>query len=66
MKMNIAGSLLILILMFPHVGLAQDPEEIVRPPSGSPPRFIYLEKESIDAYFEITNADEYRKLLPWQ
>jgi hypothetical protein len=42
-----------------------DSEEVIKRPSGPPPsRFIFLEQESIFAYFEVTNINEYRKLIP--
>jgi len=63
-SMRIAKSLLILIFIFPHYGFAQDTEEIVQRPSRPCPPFIYLEKEQIDAYFEVTNVNEYNKLIP--
>jgi hypothetical protein len=62
--MNIARTLFILILIFPFNGLAQDPGEIVKLPSRPYHPFIYLEKETIDAYFEVTNVNEYKNLLP--
>lgn len=61
---RIVKSLLALILIFPYYGFAQDSEEIVKRPSRPCPPFIYLEKESIDAYFEVTNVNEYKKLIP--
>lgn len=61
---TIARSLLILILLFPCDGFAQDSQEIVRRPVRPCPPYIYLEKESIDAYFDVTNVAEYEKLLP--
>ncbi len=63
--MKCAKIILILILVFSFYGCAMDSEEVIKRPSGPPPpRFIYLEQESIFAYFEVTNINEYRKLIP--
>jgi len=56
--------ILMLILTFLYYGCATESEEVVNRPSGPSPRFIYLEQESITAYFEVTNINEYRRLIP--
>jgi len=53
-----------LIFTFLSYGCATESEEIVHRPSGPTPRFIYLEQESIIAYLEVTNIDEYKNLIP--
>lgn len=60
-----AKIILIPILMFLFYGCATESEEVVKRPSGLPPgRFIFLEQESIFAYFEVTHINEYRKMIP--
>ncbi len=41
-----------------------DSEEVVKRPSRPPVKHIYLEGEEIYAYFEVTNIQEYQKLIP--
>jgi hypothetical protein len=50
--MKFAKIILILILMFLFYGCATDSEEVVKRPSGPYVPHIYLEQESIIAYFE--------------
>jgi hypothetical protein len=63
-KMKFAKIILILILMFLFYGCATGSEEIVKRPSRPPVKHIYLELEEIFAYFEVTNIQEYQKLIP--
>ena len=56
-----------LVLVFPFYGYALEVEEEEihqrpRVPFGEVP--IYLEQESIIAFFEVTDIDEYKKLIP--
>jgi hypothetical protein len=62
--MKFAKIILILILTLFYYGCATDSEEIVKRPSRPPVKHIYLELEEIFAYFEVTNIQEYQKLLP--
>ena len=64
--MKFAKIILILILVFPFYGYALEveEEEILRRPSRPPVEHIYLELESIIAYFEVNNINEYKKLIP--
>jgi hypothetical protein len=60
-----AGIILILFLAFSLYRCTTDSEEVGKRRSGPPPaRFIFLEQESIVAFFEATHIDEYKKLLP--
>ena len=62
--MKFANIILILVFVFPFYGYAAEEEEIVKRPSRPYIRHIYLEQESIVAYFEVTNINEYKKLIP--
>jgi hypothetical protein len=64
--MKFAKIILILILVFPFYGYALEveEEEILRRPSRPYVEHIYLEQESIIAFFEVTDIDEYKKLIP--
>ena len=62
--MNFPKIILILFLMFLLYGCATESEEVIRPPSGPPVRYIYLEYDLIMAFFEVTNINEYKKLIP--
>ena len=61
-----AKIILILILLLPFSGYALEVEEkeILLRPSKPYVEHIYLEKESIITFFEITDIDEYKKLIP--
>jgi hypothetical protein len=61
-----AKIILILILLFPFYGYAleMEREEILLRPNRPYVEHIYLEQESIIAFFEITHIDEYKKLIP--
>ncbi len=65
-KMKFAKIILILILLLPFSGYALEVEEkeILLRPRVPWVDHIYLEKESIIAFFEVTNIDEYKKLIP--
>ena len=63
-KLFFAKIITISLFVFLSYGCATMSEEVVNRPSGPPPRFIYLEQESIIAYFEVTNINEYRRLIP--
>jgi hypothetical protein len=54
----------ILLLPFAGYGLEMEREEIFLRPSRPHVEHIFLEQESIIAFFEITNIDEYKKLIP--
>src|SRR4030042_5198869 len=58
--------ILILILVFPFYGYALEveEEEIFLRPSRPYVEHIFLEQESIVAFFEVTHIDEYKKLIP--
>lgn len=59
-----AKIILILILMFSYYGCATESEEVFKRPSGPLVRGIYLEHDLIMAFFEVTNINEYKKLIP--
>lgn len=66
-KITLVKIILILALVFPFSGHTLEVEEeeiLLRPrvPPGAAP--IYLEQESITAFFEVTDIDEYKKLIP--
>ena len=65
-KMKFAKIILILILVFPFYGYALEveKEEILQRPRVPQVDPVYLEKESITAFFEVTHIDEYKKLIP--
>jgi hypothetical protein len=64
--MKFAKIILILILAFPFSGYALEieREEILLPPPRPYVEHIFLEQESIVAFFEVTHIDEYKKLIP--
>ncbi len=61
-----AKFILIFFVVYPFYGYALEieREEILLRPSRSYVEHIFLEQESIIAFFEITNIDEYKKLIP--
>jgi hypothetical protein len=61
-----AKIILISILLLPFSGytLEVEEKEILLRPQAPRVEHIYLEKESIVAFFEVTNIDEYKKLIP--
>jgi hypothetical protein len=65
-KIKVAKIILIFILLLPFSGYALEveEEEILRRPSIPPVEHIFLEQESIIAFFEVTNIYEYKKLIP--
>lgn len=65
-KIKFTKIILIFILLFPFYGYAleMEREEILQPPPKPYVEHIYLEQESIVAFFEVTNIDEYKKLIP--
>ena len=65
-KIKCAKIILIFVLLLPFSGYALEveEEEILRRPSIPPVEHIYLEKESIVAFFEVTDTDAYKKLIP--
>jgi hypothetical protein len=58
------AKIIILVLMSFCYGCATDSEEVVKRPGVPRVRHIYLENEQIFAYFEVTNIQEYKKLVP--
>jgi len=62
--MKFAKIILILILTLFYYGCATESEEVVKRPNIPPVRSIFLENEQIYAYFEVTNIQEYKKLVP--
>jgi len=62
--MKSAKTIFLLILMFFYCSCATDSEEVVKRPSRPFVPHVYLEKEQIFAYFEVTNLDEYKKMIP--
>jgi len=64
--MKFSKIILIFILLLPFTGYALEveEEEILRRPNIPPVEHIYLEVESITAYFEVNNIIEYKKLIP--
>lgn len=65
-KIKYAGIILIFVLLYPFYGygLEVEKEEILLRPTGPHVEHIFLEQESIIAFFEVTNIDEYKKLIP--
>jgi hypothetical protein len=65
-KTKYAGIILIFILLHPFYGygLEMEKEEILLRPTAPHVEHIFLEQESIVAFFEVTNIDEYKKLIP--
>ncbi len=65
-KIKFAKIILIFILLFPFSGhaLEIEEEEIHQRPRVPPVDHIFLEKESIVAFFEITDIDGYKKFIP--
>ncbi len=57
---------LIVIFAHPFCGYAleTDKEELLLRPSQPYVEHIFLEQESISAYFEVTNIEEYQKMIP--
>jgi len=64
--MKFAKIILIFVLLYPFYGYALEVEEkeILLRPRVPWVEHIFLEKESIIAFFEITDIDEYKKLIP--
>ena len=64
--MKFAKIILVLILLHPLCGYALEveEEEIHQRPRVPQVEHIYLELESIIAYFEVNNINEYKKLIP--
>jgi hypothetical protein len=65
-KITFVKIILIFTLLFPFSGhaLEVEKEEILQRPRVPQVDPIYLEKESITAFFEVTHIDEYKKLIP--
>jgi len=65
-KIKFAKLILIFVLLYPFYGYALEVEEkeILLRPRVPQIEHIFLEKESIIALFEVTNIDEYKKLIP--
>ena len=65
-KIRFAKIILIFILLFPFSGhtLEVEEKEILLRPSAPRIEHIYLEKESIVAFFEVIDIDGYKKLIP--
>ena len=65
-KMKFIKLIFISILLFPFYGYAleMEREEILLPPPRPYVEHIFLEQESIVAFFEVANIDEYKKLIP--
>lgn len=61
-----AKFILIFVLVYPFYGYAleMEREEILLRPTRPYVEHIYLEQESVSAYFEVTHIDEYKKLIP--
>jgi hypothetical protein len=61
-----AKLILIFVLVYPFCGYALEVEEkeILLRPQAPRIEHIYLEKESIVAFFEVTDIDGYKKLIP--
>jgi hypothetical protein len=61
-----AKFILIFVLAHPFCGYAleMEREEILLSPPRPYVEHIYLEQESIVAFFEVTNIDEYKNLIP--
>jgi len=64
--MKFAKLILIFVLLYPFYGYALEieREEILLRPNRPYVEHIFLEQESITTFFEITNLDEYKKLIP--
>ena len=64
--MKFSKIIFIFILLLPFTGYALEveEEEILLRPRGPRVEHIFLEQESIIAFFEVTDIDEYKKLIP--
>ena len=62
--MKFAKIIFLLILMFSYYGFATESEELAKRPSAPNVPHTFQEQESIVAYFEVTNVNEYKKLIP--
>src|SRR4030042_5592132 len=62
--MRFVKIILIFILVIPFFGCATDTEEVTQRPRVPFVPHIFLEQESIVAFFEVTHIDEYKKLIP--
>ncbi|OGP63410.1 MAG: hypothetical protein A2170_06775 [Deltaproteobacteria bacterium RBG_13_53_10] len=62
--MRFVKIILIFILVIPFFGCATDTEEVTQRPRVPFVPHIFLEQESIIAFYEVTNIDEYKKLIP--
>jgi hypothetical protein len=56
--------ILAFILVIPFFGCATDSEEVNKQPRVPFVPHIFLEQESVIAFFEVTHIDEYKKLIP--
>jgi hypothetical protein len=65
-KMKLSKIILVFILLLPFSGYALEVEEkeILLRPRVPQVEHIYLEKESIIAFFEVADIDGYKKLIP--
>jgi len=65
-KIKFAKIVFISVLLFPFCGYAleMEMEEILLPPPRPYVEHIYLAQESIVAFFEVTNIDAYKNLIP--
>jgi len=61
-----ARFILILVLVYPFYGYALEieKEEILQKPRVPMVDHIYLEQETIAAYFEVSDIEQYKKLIP--
>ncbi len=61
-----ARAIMVFVLLLPFSGFALEveEEEILRRPATPYVEHIYLEQESVIAFFEVMNIDEYKKLIP--
>jgi hypothetical protein len=62
--MRFVKIILTFILVIPFFGCATDSEEVNKQPRVPFVPHIFLEQESVIAFFEVTHIDEYKKLIP--
>jgi hypothetical protein len=62
--MRFVKIILTFILVIPFFGCATDSEELTQQPKVPFVPHIFLEQESIIAFYEVTNINEYKKLIP--
>jgi hypothetical protein len=63
-RIKVSRIITISLFVLLSYGCATESEEVVKPPSGPPARGFYLGHDLIMAFFEVSNINEYKKLIP--